>query len=118
MRAQRRALPRQLPATWQPDQTGRAAESFFWPFIIDEYPVGGAFQIVKLALAQCPEEPAKPDEAHEQGQRNEESEPVHRADLIRRSELAITISELVDIAAAASSGVICPAMAKGTAKTL
>ena len=86
--------------------------------LVDQDAVGGAFGVVELAMAQGPEERDEPGEAEAERDRYQEEQAVHLTALASRRELATTISELADIAAAAISGVSRPASASGTARTL
>ena len=78
--------------------------------VIDEDSVGRSLEVLELSAPECPEEGGKPEQAHSQGNRKKNGDARQRACPIRvartsRSELAMTTSELVDMATAASSGV-------------
>ena len=109
--------------------------------VVLQYAPGSAFEIVVLAGLQRPDEGAKPDHTHEQGNGDQIQQSGHAAflrpvrpgwlswpDLAEdrgavlprptRSALAMTMIEEVDMAIAATSGETSPAMASGTANTL
>lgn len=98
--------------------SSRAGEVTSVVLVVEEDAVGRAFRVVELAMAQGPEEGGKAREAETERNGYQEQQAVHLTALARRSELATTISELADIAAAAMSGVSKPATARGTASTL
>ena len=75
------------------------------PFVVDQYAVRGALDVVELTALERPEERPQAAKAHEQRNRQKDRDPGHFAARTRRSEFAMTTSELVDIATAASSGV-------------
>lgn len=86
--------------------------------IIHQDTLRGAIRIVELAIAQRPEKGRKPNQAQPQRQRYQKKQSVHRAALAKRKELAMTSSELIDMAMAATNGVTMPAIASGTASIL
>lgn len=86
--------------------------------LVDEDARRSPIRIVELAVTQCPEERSEAGQAKQQRDGDKNQQPGHRAALARRNELAITITELIDMAAAAISGVTMPAIASGTASTL
>lgn len=86
--------------------------------VVDQDAVGRPFRILELPIAQCPEKGSEAGKAQSQRNRDQEQQSIHRTVLAKRSELAITTSELADIAAAAISGVSIPESASGTAKIL
>jgi len=87
--------------------------------VVIEDALGGAVEIVELAGAHRPKEGAKPGQAEEQRRRYEDEEAVHGVRARpSRIALAITISDDVDMAMAARSGVTKPATASGTAARL
>ena len=80
--------------------------------------MGRAVKIIELTGTQRPQKLTEAGQTERERYRDQKDQPVHRAALPRRSELAITTSELSDIESAAIIGVTNPAMAKGTASTL
>jgi hypothetical protein len=74
--------------------------------MVDQDAVRRTFEIFELAAFERPEEGCKPAEPHEQRDRKEDGDAGHRAALASRSEFAMTMIELVDIATATSNGVI------------
>lgn len=86
--------------------------------IIEQYPIRGSFQVVVLAGPQRPEEDCQRTTAKEQAGAEQVEDDIH-TDLPRSLKLfAITSSEELDIAAAASQGVTTPAIASGTISAL
>src|SRR5690606_4849835 len=96
----------------------RGSRQVVFVLVIDQDAIGGAFGIVELAIAQRPEKGRQPRQSQPQGNGYQEQQAVHLTARARRSELAMTTSELADIAAAAINGVSIPASARGTASTL
>lgn len=86
--------------------------------VIEQDPHCRSVGIVELAVAQCPLEGDKPEQAHAERYGYEHGETGHFADPTSRSELTTTISDDSDMATAAISGVTSPAIASGTASTL
>ena len=86
--------------------------------LVDQYPHSRAFAIVELPIPQRPEEGGEAEQAKEKGNRDQQAKTDHFAAPFKRSALAMTISEDVDMATAATSGVTLPATASGTASTL
>src|SRR5690554_3366749 len=77
--------------------------------VVDQDAVRRPFRILELAVAQRPEKGRETCQAQSHGNRDQEQQSVHLTARARRSELAMTTSELPDIAAAAISGVSKPA---------
>lgn len=86
--------------------------------LVDEDARRRSVGIIELPVTQRPEERGQAGKAKQKRDWQEEQQPGHRAALARRSEFAITMTELIDMAAAAISGVTIPAIASGTASTL
>ena len=85
--------------------------------IIADRPPGGAFEIVKLAVAQRPQEGGKSEAAERQREGREVHDDIHREPCARcaLSAFKVTKIEELDIAKAAMSGVTPPSTASGTA---
>src|SRR5690606_3510671 len=96
----------------------RAGEVTSVVLVVEQDPIGRAFRIVELAMAQRPEERGKPGEAEAERNRYQEQQAAHLTALASRNDWATTTSDLADVAAAAISGVSRPATASGTANTL
>ena len=87
--------------------------------VIEQDPVGGAVEVVVLAGPQRPEKETEPECGNREADREQIQNDRHGLALLcRRRLLAITSSEELDIAAAASHGVTHPATARGTMITL
>jgi hypothetical protein len=88
--------------------------------VVEQDPIRGSIQIVVLPRPQRPQEKAKPTGTDGQADRQQEQEdrqrlaPHRLASRCRRRLLAITSSDELDIAAAASHGVTQPVTASGT----
>ena len=98
-----------------------------------EHAQGGAVEVLVLAGVERPQEHHQPQQAEQQGQRDQVDEHRH-AGTVRplgtaverdavprgraRSALAVTVIEEPDMASAAISGVTRPKIARGTAKRL
>ena len=87
--------------------------------ILAQDAVAVAFRIVELPVPQRPEERCKTKAAQEQRYRDEVDKHLHRrSPYFSRSAFSVTVSDDVDIASAAMSGVASPTSATGTATTL
>lgn len=87
-------------------------------FAINQDPLACAFKIVELPAGQRPNEGSQAAQSQQQRDRDKDGNPGHRAHRVRRSALATTMMEEVDIAIAAISGVTSPNSASGTARIL
>ena len=87
-------------------------------FVVEQDAVGGAFHVVVLPGAQRPQEYRQPAAAKDQACTKQIEDDVHADRPRKRKLFAITSSEELDIAAAASHGVTKPAIASGTISTL
>ena len=94
--------------------------SFLWQWIVilDQNTQRGPVEIVELPRAGRPEKGCKPGQSEREGDRDQHNEPGHVAAPRSLSALATTIKDDPDMASAAISGVTCPAIASGTARTL
>ncbi len=79
--------------------------------IVVQYPFRGPFKVLILPAAQRPQKQRQGAAAQRQAEQNE---PHQRGQRAARKALANTSSELLDMAAAASQGVMKPHMASGT----
>lgn len=86
--------------------------------VIQQDPMGSAFEILVLVRAQAPEECAKTHGAERDRDRNEECYDVQERIPCSLSALSVTIKDEPAIATAAISGVTRPSAAIGTAMTL
>src|ERR1700733_3405315 len=87
--------------------------------VVEQDPVRRAVHVVVLAGAQGPQEEAQASRTHRKAEAKQIQNDRHRsAPRCRRRLFAITSSEELDIAAAASQGVTQPATASGTITTL
>lgn len=86
--------------------------------LIDEDPQRRSVKVVKLSGTHGPEERRKPRKAKRKRNGDQDENAVHRATRFRRRALATTSSDDPDMAAAATSGVTRPVIAKGTASAL
>lgn len=86
--------------------------------MLDQDAVGCPFEILELSDLQRPEKGGESGQTHEERDWQQDRNARHFVDLASLREFAMTISELVDIAAAASKGVTKPRIARGTASAL
>src|SRR5690606_36370178 len=77
--------------------------------LVEQDAVRGPLQVVELTRAQRPEESGQPEQAEEEGDRDQIDQHVHAAShpFVRRSRSALTVTAMddADITAAAISGV-------------
>lgn len=94
-----------------------AESSVLRQIIVADRPPCGAFEIVKLAVAQRPQEGGKSEAAERQREGREVHDDIHREPFARcaLSAFKVTKIEELDIAKAAMSGVTPPSTASGTA---
>ena len=85
--------------------------------VVEKNAIRRAFHVLVLTAPQRPEENRQPATAEDETRPQQIQDDVH-ANLRRRKLLAITSSDELDIAAAASQGVTKPATASGTISTL
>src|SRR5712692_3869451 len=125
-RAARRGRQRRLEASWSwqsPRWRGREGRECRrgagggWR-VIEQDPTRGAVEVVELAGFERPKESGEPAKSERQSHRDEQQQPAHARLRARRSALPTTTNEELDMAAAASNGVISPSMASGTASRL
>lgn len=86
--------------------------------VVEQNAVGRAFEVVVLAGAQRPQEHGQPAAAKDQARANQIEDDIHVRRPRSRKLFAITSSDELDIASAASQGVTYPATASGTISTL
>lgn len=86
--------------------------------IIKQDPRRCTVGIIELAIVERPEKGGKTSQPQAESDWDEETDTVHRAILLSRNALATTISDEIDIAKAAISGVTKPKIASGTARKL
>ena len=86
--------------------------------VVEQNAVGRAFKVVVLAGAQRPQEYRQSAAAEDQTRADQVEDDIHARRPCSRKLFAITSSEELDIAAAASQGVTNPATASGTISTL
>src|SRR5437868_6827601 len=90
--------------------------------VVRDRPPPCSLEIIVLAVPERPKKSCKANEPEQQRQRNEKYQNFHQPSSCvprcARSAFSITSRDEPDIAAAATSGVASPAIAKGTASRL